>query len=172
MGSTISYKNNQISSFNTGTKTLKTSGKYMEDDVTVNVSDNNLIASNIKHGIDIFGITGTFKTRIGVVTATPSSRGATITFTGLQAEPLAFACYLAAQGTISKSYRTCSPVVYDGTTVRNFTFGVSGSSTITYTYTNCTFSYSNGSLTITSPSTGTNGYFQAMQHYLMYVYEQ
>ena len=134
--------------------------------------DTDLTASNIKHGIDIFGVTGTFQTRIGVVTATPSSRGATITFTGLQAEPLAFVCYLAAQGTISKSYRTCSPVVYDGTTVRNFTFGVSGSSTITYTYTNCTFSYSDSSLTITSPSTGTNGYFQAMQHYLMYVYEQ
>ena len=60
MSSTITYKNNQISSFNTGTKTLKTNGKYMEDDVVINVSDNNLIASNIKHGIDIFGITGTF----------------------------------------------------------------------------------------------------------------
>lgn len=105
--------------------------------------------------------------KIGVVTTTPSSRSSSITFTGLQAEPLAFVCYMSAQGTISKSYRTCCPVIYDGSTIRNTTFAVSGSSIITYTYTN----YSNGSLTITSPSTGANGYFQAMQHYLMYVYE-
>ncbi len=35
MATLINYKNNQISSFTTGTKTLKTSGKYMEDDVEV-----------------------------------------------------------------------------------------------------------------------------------------
>ena len=97
--------------------------------------------------------------KINVLTTTPSSRSTTITFTGLQGEPLAFICYLAAQGSISKSYRTCSPVVYDGNTVRNTTMVISGSSLATYTYTNCTFNYSNGSLTITSPAAGTNGYF-------------
>ena len=61
MGSTINYKGNQISSFNTGTKTLKTSGKYMEDDVTVSVSDPNLAAGNIKHDVSILGVTGNYE---------------------------------------------------------------------------------------------------------------
>lgn len=134
--------------------------------------DSDLVASNIKHDVSIFNVTGTFGAKIGIITSTPSSRSSTITFTGLQGTPLAFVCYMSAQGTISKSYRTCSPVVYDGSTVRNTTSAISGSSLVTYTYTNCTYTYSNGSLTITSPSTGTNGFFQAMQHYLVYVYEE
>ena len=85
MGSTITYKNNQISSFNTGTKTLKTNGKYMEDDVTVNVSDSNLIANNIKHDISILGVTGTFGMKIESIETAPSDRGTTITFTGVKA---------------------------------------------------------------------------------------
>lgn len=105
MGTTINYKNNQISSFNTGEKTLKTSGKYMEDDVTINVSDSNLIASNIKHDTSIFGITGTFGVKIDSVTTTPSSRELSITFNGLKARPLAFCCAQEGQTTFSKSYR-------------------------------------------------------------------
>lgn len=94
MGSTVTYKNNQISSFNTGTKTLKTSGKYMEDDVTINVSDSNLIASNIKHDITILGVTGTFGMKMESINGSPADRGTTMSFTGLKARPLAFACNL------------------------------------------------------------------------------
>ena len=173
MGSIITYKDNQISSFNTGTKTLKTNGKYMEDDVVVSVNDSNLIASNIKHGVNIFGVNGTFQTKIDSVTTTLSSRELTITFTGLKAQPLAFVCTQEGQTTFSKSYRWIISVAYDGTTVRNETHAVSGSSMIGYNYTNCTWSYSNGSLTITSPSSGTNGYFKdGMTHRLMYIYEE
>lgn len=35
MATIITYKGNQLSSFSSGTKTLKTAGKYMEDDVTL-----------------------------------------------------------------------------------------------------------------------------------------
>ena len=35
MATNVSYKNNSLTSFNSGTKVLKTAGKYMEDDVTV-----------------------------------------------------------------------------------------------------------------------------------------
>jgi hypothetical protein len=38
MATQITYKNAQIASFTTGTKTLKTSGKYMEADVVVTAS--------------------------------------------------------------------------------------------------------------------------------------
>ena len=35
MATNVSYKNNSLTSFNSGTKILKTAGKYMEDDVTI-----------------------------------------------------------------------------------------------------------------------------------------
>lgn len=135
--------------------------------------DADLTAANIKHGVNIFGIIGTFGTKIDSVTVTPSSRELSITFTGLKAQPLAFCCTQEGQTTFSKSYRWIVSVVYDGTTVHNETHGVSGSSMIGYTFTNCTWSYSNGSLTITSPSSGANGYFKdGITHRLMYIYEE
>ena len=135
--------------------------------------DADLIASNIKHEVDIFGVIGTFQTRIDSVTVTPSSRNLTITFNGLKAQPLAFACTQEGQTTFSKSYRWIISVTYDGTTTRNETHGVSGSSMIGYTFTNCTWTYSNGSLTITSPSSGANGYFKdGIVHRLIYIYEE
>ena len=41
MSTTITYKNNQLTSFESGTKTLKTAGKYLEDDIAV--SDNTVL---------------------------------------------------------------------------------------------------------------------------------
>ena len=38
MATNVTYKNNSLTSFNSGTKILKTAGKYMEDDVTVTTS--------------------------------------------------------------------------------------------------------------------------------------
>lgn len=171
MGTTINYKNNQISSFNLGEKTLKTSGKYMEDDVTINVSDPNLIASNIKHGVNIFGTTGTFGVKIENIIAPPPEKGQTITFTGLKAQPLAFSCTLEDQGTFT-SARTVYNVVYDGNKVYNLTSYRNGSSLLLYRYENCTFTYNNGTLTITSPSSGANGVFQPFDYRLLYVYEE
>lgn len=40
MATNITYKNNSLTSFNSGTKILKTAGKYMEDDITVSTSLN------------------------------------------------------------------------------------------------------------------------------------
>ena len=171
MGSTITYKNNQISSFNTGTKTLKTNGKYMEDDVTVNVSDSNLIANNIKHDISILGVTGTFGMKIESIETAPSDRGTTITFTGLKAQPKMFACNLEFQGSFT-SARTIYSMIYNGTTLSNCTSYRSGSTLLCYKYTTCTWTYNNGTLTITSPSTSSVGYFQPYTYHLIYCYEE
>jgi len=147
-------------------------GNYGLSSVTVN-GDANLAANNIKHGVNIFGTTGTFGAKIDSVTTTPSSRELSITFNGLKARPLAFCCAQEGQTTFSKSYRWIVSVTYDGTTVRNETRGVSGSSMIGYTFSNCTWTYTNGSLTITSPSSGSNGYFKdGILHRLLYIYEE
>ena len=145
---------------------------YGLSSVTIN-GDADLAANNIKHGVNIFGTTGTFGAKIDSVTTTPSSRELSISFSGLKGTPLAFCCAQEGQTTFSKSYRWIISVTYDGTTIRNETHGVSGSSMIGYNFSNCTYTYSNGTLTITSPSSGSNGYFKdGMLHRLLYVYEE
>lgn len=135
--------------------------------------DSNLSSFNIKHDTSIFGISGTFGVKIDSVTTSQSSRELSITFNGLKKQPLAFFCTQEGQTTFSKSYRWIISVSYDGTTVRNETHGVSGSSMIGYNFSNCTWTYSNGTLTITSPSSGANGYFKdGMTHRLIYIYEE
>ena len=79
-------------------------GTYLTGTQTIS-GDSNLVATNIKHGVNLFNVTGTFGLRIGTATASPSSRTQTITFTGLAAEPLAFGIAQAGQYTFSKSYR-------------------------------------------------------------------
>ena len=145
-------------------------GNYGLSSVTVN-GDTDLAANNIKHGVNIFGTTGTFGVKIESILAAPSERGQTITFTGLKAQPLAFSCTLEDQGTFT-SARTVYNVVYDGNKVYNLTSYRSGGSLLIYKYENCTFTYNNGTLTITSPSSGVNGVFQAFDNRLLYIYEE
>ena len=171
VGSGISRQNSQTITPTTSNQIIP-ANTYLTGAQTIS-GDSNLIATNIKHGTNIFGVTGTFQTRIESVTTTPSSRELTITFTGLKAQPLAFTCTQEGQTTFNKSYRWIVSVTYDGTTIRNETHGVSGSSMISYSFSNCTWTYSNGTLTITSPSSGANGYFKdGMTHRLIYVYEE
>jgi hypothetical protein len=101
----------------------------------------------------------------------PSARGTTISFTGLKAEPKAFACNLEFQGSFT-SARTVYSMIYNGTTLSNCTSYRSGSTMLCYKYTTCTWSYNNGTLTITSPSTSTVGYFQPYNYHLIYFYEE
>lgn len=146
------------------------SGTYLTGTQTI-TGDADLVASNIKHDVDIFGTTGTFGMKIDTMTGHPSSRGTTITFSGLKAQPKIFACNLEFEGSFS-SARTIYSLIYDGTTLSNCTSYRSGSSLLCYKYTNCTWTYNNGTLTITSPSTGANGYFQPYDYHLIYCYEE
>ena len=138
--------------------------------VTVS-GDADLVASNIKHDVNIFNVAGTFGTKIESIISAPDSRGTTISFAGLKAQPKAFACNLEFQGSFT-SARTVYSLIYDGTTLSNCTSYRSGSTMLCYKYTTCTWSYSNGTLTITSPSTSTVGYFQPYDYHLIYIYEE
>ena len=169
VGSGISRQNSQTIIPTTSNQIIP-ANTYLTGAQTIN-GDSDLIAANIKHGVDIFGVTGTFGVKIETIVAAPSERGQTIRFTGLKAQPLAFSCMLEDQGTFT-SVRTVYNVTYDGNKVYNLTSYRSGSSLLIYKYENCTFTYSSGTLTITSPSSGANGVFQAFAHRLLYVYEE
>lgn len=112
------------------------SGQYLTGTQIIQ-GDTDLIASNIKHGVDIFNVTGTFGMKFDNITATPSSRGTTISFTELKAQPIIFACNLEFEGSFS-SARTVYSLIYNGTTLSNCTSYRSGSSILCYKYTTCT----------------------------------
>ena len=133
--------------------------------------DSDLVASNIKHDVSIFNVTGTFGMKMGAINSAPSSRGTTISFTGLQAQPKYFVCNLEFEGSFS-SARTVYSVIYDGTTTSNCTSYRSGGTILCYKYTTITWTYNNGTLTLTSPSTGTVGYFQPYNYHFIYFYEE
>lgn len=154
----------------TTTNQTISANQYLTDVQTI-VGDADLVASNIRHDTNIFNILGTFGMKMESIENAPSERGTTISFTGLKAEPKAFACNLEFQGSFT-SARTVYSMIYDGTTLSNCTSYRSGSTMLCYKYTTCTLSYNNGTLTITSPSTGTVGYFQPYNYHLIYFYEE
>lgn len=91
---------------------------------------------------------------------TGSSNATSISFTGLPAEPKAFA--VIKMGDLkSASTRYILDVWYtESIGVRNHTVYKSGSTTTVYTYTTMTYTYSNGTLTIKTASTSNTGYFK------------
>ena len=114
---------------------------------------------------------------MGTVTASPgSSSSLSINFTGLQGEPIMFAC-IPADFSISDSYsyRRVVFVGYDGTSDM---IGASvpkshaGSSSY-YLYPTgnyFSFTYSSGTLTITSVGRTSGGYFANVVYTLIYAY--
>ena len=88
--------------------------------------------------------------------------GATsITFTGLDDEPEYFSCLFKSNFSTSSGYQRVIGVVYDGTD----TYGLEMDSSAKYSDAHWTYSYSNGSLTITSSGTNAGGYFHQPGYY-------
>ena len=139
--------------------------------------DTDLTASNIKHGIDIFGVTGTFQTRIGNLTASINSRGRTMTFSNVVSNPLAFAIIVETSETsISESsYGGVTSVIYDGSTIYcSYARRTGNKAASMYSVSSgVTSNYSGTTLTVTLPSSS-NYYFYPYQcqYRLIYIYEQ
>ena len=169
VGSSVTRKASQTYTPGTVNQTIS-ANQYLTGAQTI-AGDSDLIASNIKHDVNIFNVTGTFGMKIEEIISAPEDRGTTITFTGLKAQPKAFACNLEFQGSFT-SVRTVYSMIFDGTTLSNCTSYRSGSTMLCYKYTTCTWTYNNGTLTITSPSSGSVGYFQPYDYHLIYVYEE
>lgn len=94
--------------------------------------------------------------------------GATsITFTGLEDEPEYFSCLFKSNFSTSSGYQRVIGVVYDGTDI----YGLEMDSSAKYSDVHWTYSYNNGSLTITSNGTNAGGYFHQPGYYqLTYAY--
>jgi len=95
--------------------------------------------------------------------------GATsITFTDLEDEPEYFSCIFKSNFSTSSGYQRVIVVVYDGTDI----YGMEMDSSAKYSDVHWSFSYSNGSLTISSQGTNAGGYFhQPGSYQLTYAYD-
>ena len=88
--------------------------------------------------------------------------GATsITFTGLTDEPDYFSCIFKSNFSTSSGYQRVIAVVYDG----NSTYGLEMDSGAHYSDAHWSYTYNNGSLTITSQGTNAGGYFHQPGYY-------
>lgn len=88
--------------------------------------------------------------------------GATsITFTGLSGEPDYFSCIFKSSFGASSGYQRVISVAYDGADV----YGLEMDSSAKYSDSHWTYTYNNGSLTITSQGTNAGGYFHQPGYY-------
>ena len=150
-GQTIRNTSNAQVSYD-GTAFSKT---YSNGTLTITGSGTNFQANQYKlvytyGGSDI----GTADVQVG-------SGATTITFTGLSEEPSYFSCIFKSNFSTSSGYQRAIAVVYDGTSV----YGLEMDSGAHYSDVHWSYTYSNGSLTITSQGTNAGGYFHQPGYY-------
>ena len=98
---------------------------------------------------------------IGTAEVQVGSGATSVTFTGLEEEPSYFSCIFKSNFSTSSGYQRTIVVVYDGTN----TYGMEMDSSAKYSDAHWTYSYNNGSLTITSSGTNAGGYFHQPGYY-------
>lgn len=97
---------------------------------------------------------------IGTEQVQVGSGATSITFTGLSDEPTYFSCLFTSDIGTSSGYTRAHVVVFDGSGVYGMEMGSGSSATEHWSYT-----YNNGSLTISSQSTSSGGYFHQPGYY-------
>ena len=128
------------------------SNQYLTGVQTIS-GDANLLASNIKKDISIFGITGTYEGGGGstglefdTTTATATTTG-TLAFTGLKGAPISY--NIVYSGTINTSSTpTIAGIVYDGTNTHIQTITNTSNAQVSYASSGLTPTYSSGTLAI------------------------
>lgn len=98
---------------------------------------------------------------IGTADVQVGSGATSITFTGLEEEPSYFSCIFKSNFSTSSGYQRVIVVVYDGTSI----YGMEMDSSAKHSTAHWTYSYSSGSLTITSSGTNAGGYFHQPGYY-------
>lgn len=104
---------------------------------------------------------GGTSSNIGTADVQVGSGATSITFTGLEDEPEYFSCVFKSTFSTSSGYQRVVEVVYDGTN----TYGHEMDSSAKYSAAHWSYSYNNGSLTITSSGTNAGGYFHQPGYY-------
>lgn len=170
---TMTNNGNITQTLKEGTLSYTIPQGYHAGNGTVAIDDSelsNIIAENIKNGVRIFGIDGTYEgenSNVTVLSATTTGASSTtLTFSGLSGEPTMYSIIPTSSITASSTNFTLG-AVYDGSTT-NFT-------TYSYSYTSrkinyvegSNATYSSGTLTVTS----TVNFLSGATYKLLYITE-
>lgn len=156
------------------------SGTFGNTDVTLYTPATNLEAGNIKNGVTIFGVTGTYTGGGGSVqydtkTATASNYPVSLSFTGMKGEPKMFVCRLNASVSSSGSttYYYIVEIVGANTTVHGNCFRIGSTRQVTSITSGYSWTYTGTTLTITSSAASRSaspGAFYNASYELIYCY--
>lgn len=166
-----------------------TGSKYLTGTQTFKaVTTSNLTADNIKSGVTVkigdstdddcvASVTGTYSggggggATIDVKTITPSSNVTSLSF-DVSGKPIMFVVQMNKNNSYinGSSTRYITSAANNGETVYTTALYKSGSTGREYTYNTSSWSYSNGTLTVTSGGGTTAGYFTTSQYRLIYAY--
>lgn len=159
-----------------------TAGTYCSGAQTIK-GDANLVADNIKSGVSIFGISGSYtgsgssggtgSVEVLIKESTPSSNVTALSFSGLSGKPTMFSIIPLEDISVGNT-RYITGVDYDGDTVNaSYVYGSNSSNRKVYytsSYVTYTYSDSNNTLTITSQNSSTSVYFcSGITYQLAYV---
>jgi hypothetical protein len=143
------------------------------DNTLIDLTADTVTASNLLQGITAHNnkgehITGTLEPlQLVIANHIPTSNKTTATFNNLPSEPKAFAV-MKTTDTSGSTTRIITDVFYNGDIFYCHTMYRSGSSATLYAYTTIKKSYSNGTLTLTSAGSSTNGYFASNASYRLF----
>ena len=141
----VSYDGSGFSkSYSSGTLTITGTGAYFQANEYVLVYTYGGSSANL----------GTADVQVG-------SGATSITFTGLSDEPDYFSCIFKSNFSTSSGYQRVITVVYDGTDV----YGMEMDSGAKFSDQHWSYTYNNGSLTISSSGTNAGGYFHQPGYY-------
>lgn len=158
-------------------------GQYLAGAQTIK-GDANLVATNIKKGVDLFGCVGTYEgtggsggstNQIDTATATPASNATTVTFTGLKGTPKWFIFFPNTNVPAVYGSRRITSHIFNGTSDVGQSLISSGSGwaitySVAYNTTDFSHTYSNGSLTLNSSGASTGGTYYNITSTLIYGY--
>lgn len=146
----VTYDSSSFSyTYNNGTLTVTSTGAYFQPttyflDFSYDGSSANVKTADVQVG----------------------SGATSITFTGLEDEPVAWSCIFKSDFSTSSGYQRVIGVMEDGEGI----YGLEMDSSAKYSTAHWSASYNNGSLTITSQGTNAGGYFHQPGYYqLTYV---
>lgn len=141
---------------------------------TINITTNDTYdVTNYATAIVEVSPSGPSAPTIKTLTSTPDSNSLTLSFSSLEAEPKFFSVTPTDNITLATT-RYITGIEYDGTNLRtSYSYKQSsyGNSYTSYDTSNVSQSYSNGTLTLTSASTTSAGYFRSgVEYQLTYIY--
>lgn len=176
---TASINTRSSSDLTSSNLTVTAPSGYYASNATKTLTDANLLATNIKKDVSIFGVTGTYEGSGGGSSSDGvyvddsyndemNTASSSIEFNGLLGAPTSFIIRSITPNMATPSgtpYKVVA-VVYDGTSYHGQTLTNTNNAQVSYDGSSFSHTYSNGILTVTS----TGPYFQPNDYMLEYSY--